>query len=104
VRTVVLGAFIVVIEYRGADLDRGSGTRTGLLEHAYDLETASLAAHRRGPPPRVGFPEPTRGWGSASLCPRCAECQAAVDEVVAGYVRTALRRQRSMRMNRTNLA
>jgi len=94
----VLGAFIVAIEYRGADLDRGSGTRTGLLEHAFDLETASLAAHR-GRPPRVGFPEPTRGWGSESLCPRCAECQAAVDEVVAGYVRTALRRHRQMRMN-----
>ncbi|MEO6500650.1 MAG: hypothetical protein ABIQ09_01920 [Jatrophihabitantaceae bacterium] len=87
----MLGAFIVAIEYRGADLDRGSGTRPGLLEHAYDLETASLAAHC-GEPPRVGFPEPDRGWGSASLCPRCAECKAVVDEVVADYIRTALRR------------
>lgn len=99
-QAVVLGAFIVVIEYRGADLDHGSGTRTGLLEHAYDLETASLAAHQRGRPPRVAFPEPTRGWGSASLCPRCAECQAAVDELVADYIRTTLRRQRSMRIKR----
>ncbi|MEO7262616.1 MAG: hypothetical protein ABI047_15375 [Jatrophihabitantaceae bacterium] len=90
----MLGAFIVAIEYRGDDLDRqGVGSRTGLLEHAYDLETASLAAHR-GQPPRVGFPEPTRGWGSASLCPRCARCQAAVDDLVADYVRTALRRHR----------
>jgi hypothetical protein len=97
VHAVVLGAFIVAIEYRGADLDPGGGTRTGLLEHAYDLETASLAAHR-GQSPRIGFPEPTRGWGSASLCPRCAECQAAVDEVVSAYVRTALRRHRVRRM------
>jgi hypothetical protein len=95
----VLGAFIVVIEYRGADLDPRSGaSRIGLLEHAYDLETASLAAHHDRPP-RIGFPEPTRGWGSASLCPRCAECQAAVDEVVADYVRTALRRHRPARFH-----
>ena len=90
---VVLGAFIVAIEYRGADLDRGSGARMGLLEHAFDLETASLPAHR-GRPPRIGFPAPARGWGSASVCPRCAECQAAVDQLVAGYVRAALRRHR----------
>jgi hypothetical protein len=96
----VLGAFIVAIEYRGADLEPdGGASRIGLLEHAYDVETASLPAHH-GRPPRVGFPAPARGWGTASLCPRCAECQVAVDEVVAGYIRTALRRHRLMRSNR----
>lgn len=90
----VPGAFIVAIEYRGADLDRrGGGSRIALLEHAYDAETGTLAAHHDRPP-RIGFPEPGRGWGSASLCPRCAECQAAVDELVAAYVRHSLRRHR----------
>jgi hypothetical protein len=93
----VLGAFIIAIEYRGPDLDRdGGGSRVALREHAYDLETAALAAHHDRPP-RIGFPRPNRGWGSAPLCPRCAECQAAVDEVVAGYVRNSLRRHRPVR-------
>ena len=96
----VRGAFIVAIEYRGADLDRGGGQRrVGVLEHAYDLETAELAAHHDRPP-RVGFPRPSRGWGSARLCPRCAECQAAVDELVTAYVRNTLRQHRPLRTNR----
>jgi hypothetical protein len=82
------------MEYRGTDLDRHRGARrVPLLEHAYDVETASLPAHSVGTP-RIGFPEPTRGWGSASLCPRCAECQAVVDEVVAAYIRAALAQHR----------
>ena len=93
-RAAVRGAFVVAIEYRGADLDRhAGGSRVGLLEHAYDVETATLAAHRDRPP-RVGFPEPVRGWGSASLCPRCPECQAAVDGIVSAYVRDSVRRHR----------
>jgi len=97
----VRGAFIVAIEYRGADLDqRGGGAlRVGVREHAYDLETAALAAHPDRPP-RIGFPQPTRGWGSAPLCPRCAECQAALDELVAAYVRNNLRHHRPSWANR----
>jgi hypothetical protein len=96
----VRGAFVVAIEYRGADLDRhGAASRIGVLEHAYDVETAALAAHHDRPP-RIGFPEPSRGWGSVSSCPRCAECQAVVDELVATYVRTILRRHRPVRSNR----
>jgi hypothetical protein len=92
----VKGTFIVAVEYRGADVDRYRGARrVPLLEHAYDLETATLAAHV-DEPPRIGFPEPTRGWGSASLCPRCAQCQAVIDEVVAAYVRSALRQHRAL--------
>ena len=92
--------FIVAIEYRGPDLDRhGRASRIGVLEHAYELETAALAAHPDRPP-RIGFPEPSRGWGSPALCPRCAECQAAVDELVAAYVRTSLRRHRPARPHR----
>ncbi|HEX8303674.1 MAG TPA: hypothetical protein VF612_02265 [Jatrophihabitans sp.] len=92
----VRGAFIVAIEYRGADLDqRGGASRVGVLEHAYDVETAALAAHH-DQPPRVGFPRPSRGWGSASLYPRCAECQAAVDELVVAYVRNNLRQHRPL--------
>jgi hypothetical protein len=97
VDATVRGAFIVAIEYRGADLDRqGGACRVGVLEHAYDVETAALATHHDRPP-RIGFPEPGRGWGSASLCPRCAECQAAVDELVAAYVRNSLVRHRPVR-------
>ncbi len=93
-QAAVRGAFVVAIEYRGPDLDRNaSESRVGLLEHAYDVETATLAAHRDRPP-RIGFPEPGRGWGSASLCPRCPVCQAAVDELVTAYVRQSLRRHR----------
>ena len=93
-QAAVRGTFVVAIEYRGADLDRhASGSRVGLLEHAYDVETAMLAAHHDRPP-RIGFPEPGRGWGTASLCPRCPVCQAAVDDLVSAYVRDRLRRHR----------
>jgi hypothetical protein len=70
------------------------------LEHAYDVETAALAAHQDRPP-RIGFPEPGRGWGSESLCRRCPECQAAVDELVADYVRNILRQHRPVRSVRS---
>jgi hypothetical protein len=100
VQATVRGAFIVAVEYRGADLDQqGGASRVGVREHAYDVETAALAAHH-DLPPRVGFPEPSRGWGSESLCPRCAECQAAVDALVAAYVRNSLRHHRPAWSNR----
>ncbi|WP_311421631.1 hypothetical protein [Jatrophihabitans lederbergiae] len=83
--------FVVAIEYRGADIDPHRDTaRVAVLEHAYGLETATLAAHA-GQEPRVAFPAAVRGWATPSESARCAECAAAVDEIVAAFVRVALR-------------
>jgi hypothetical protein len=83
--------FVVAIEYRGADIDPHRDTsREPVLEHAYGLETATLAAHE-GCEPRFAFPSIVRGWATPSQGARCAECAAAVDGIVAAFVRVALR-------------
>jgi hypothetical protein len=79
-------AFVVAVEYLGADISDTDDGRTGwprtpALEHAYDLETASLAAHR-GRPPRYAFPAHQRGWTTTSDIARCPQCTAGVDAII----------------------
>lgn len=68
--------FIVVMECLGAGLppDGADGRRVPVREHAYDLDTATLAGHPPGTGPRVGFPS----------------CQRAVQGIVRDLIATAV--------------
>jgi hypothetical protein len=81
------------MEYLGAELSAGvDGRRVPVCEHAYDLETATLAGHPpgSGPRPRVGFPSCQRGWNSPPQAGRCPDCDAAVERIVRDLIATAI--------------
>jgi hypothetical protein len=60
------------MEYLGAGLGAGvGGRRVPVCEHAYDLETATLAGHPPGSGPRWGF-LPASAAGIARLKPAAA--------------------------------
>ncbi len=83
--------FIVVMEYLGAGLSAGtSGRRVPICEHAYDLETATLAGHCAEPRFLVGFPCCQRGWNSQPQAGRCPDCDVAVQRVVRDLIATAV--------------
>lgn len=67
-----------------------SGRRVPVCEHAYDLETETLAGHRPGSGPRVGFPCCQRGWNSQPQADRCPDCDVAVQRVVRDLIATAI--------------
>ena len=84
-------AFIVVMEYRGETLSPGEGApRVPVCEHAYDLQTATLAGHHASPLPRVGFLACSRGWNSQPVAARCPDCdtimQCLVRDLIAAVV------------------
>lgn len=83
--------FIVAMEYLGDGLGAGtSGRRVPVREHAYDLETATLAGHLPGAGPRVRFPTRPRGWKSQPQAGRCPACNAAVQRIVRDLIATAV--------------
>jgi hypothetical protein len=85
--------FIVAVEYRGTDLQPHTAERrTGIREHAYDVDTETVVDHR--PPamaPRLGFPNPQRAWNSAPQLARCADCAETVTRTVVAIITAALR-------------
>ena len=84
-------AFIVAMEYRGETLRTGVGNfRIPVCEHAYDLETATLAGHPAGQLPRVGFPACQRGWNSQPEAARCPDCDTIVQRVVRDLITAAV--------------
>lgn len=77
---------VVAIEYVGEDVPAVIGSpRRPLLEHAYDLSTGTMPAHL-GHSPRVGFPDPRRGWPTTPRVTRCAGCTLAVTDLVRDLV------------------
>ena len=84
-------AFIVTMEYRGQALRPGEGAlRVPVCEHAYNLETATLAGHRAGDLPRIGFPARQRGWNSPPEAARCPACDTIVQRIVRDLIATVL--------------
>lgn len=79
------------MEYLGAGLGAGTdGRRVPVREHAYDLETATLAGHPVGSGPRVGFPPCQRGWNSQPQVGRCPACDIEVQRMVSDLIATAI--------------
>lgn len=77
--------WVVAIEYAGPDLElQCPAPRRPLLEHAFDIDTGELA--HGGPPLRVGFVHPARGWPAPTQLARCLACTHAVTAGVAGVV------------------
>jgi hypothetical protein len=88
-------AFVVAVEYRGAHIAApGDTSRIGVCEHAYDLQSATLAGHLSGKVLRVAFPTRQRGWNTDPELARCADCNAAVESIVRAVVLTILNRHR----------
>lgn len=83
-------AFIVAVEYRGQDAGGQGSARVPTCQHAYDLDTASLAGHRSGARPRVAFPVQQRAWNADPLAVRCPDCDAAVEQIVRDLIGGAL--------------
>lgn len=72
----------MAIEYAGADIPAEvGGSRRPLLEHAYEVHSGLLLAHPQHAP-RVGFPDPGRGWPSTPRVPRCGTCTLAVTDLM----------------------
>jgi ssDNA-binding Zn-finger/Zn-ribbon topoisomerase 1 len=83
--------FIVAMENLGARLGAGpGGRRIPVCEHAYDLETATLAGHPSGHVLRVGFPSCQRGWNSQPQAVRCPDCDTAVQRMARDLIATAI--------------
>jgi hypothetical protein len=83
--------FIVVMEYLGKTLGTGEcGSRVPICEHAYNVETATLAGHPAGQPPRVGFPACQRGWNSQLETARCPDCDTIVQRIVRDLIIAAM--------------
>jgi hypothetical protein len=83
--------FIVAMEYLGAGLGAGvGGRRVPLCEHAYNLETATLAGHPPRSGPRVGFPSCKRSWNSQPRAVRCPDCDTAVQYIVRDLIVIAI--------------
>ncbi len=84
-------AFIVAMEYRGETLGAGGGaSRVPVCEHAYNLETTTLAGHPAGQLPRVGFPACQRGWNSQPEAARCPGCDTIVLRIVPDLITAAV--------------
>ncbi len=84
-------AFVVAVEYRGETLTAGtSAPRVPVCEHAYELETATLAGHAAQEIPRLGFPARQRGWNSRSQTARCLDCDAVVQRIVREVICIAM--------------
>jgi hypothetical protein len=97
-------AFVVAMEYRGAEILVQEGqARVPLREHAYDIGTAALADHplsldaaraehppSHGALPRVAFPYPSIGWNTTPQSPRCVACEVAVIAIVRDAITHAL--------------
>ena len=82
--------FVVAVEYLGADVDRRRGTpRVPVCEHAYEIRSATLAAHDDHPP-RYAFPTQRRGWASEPEVVRCQACNSGVTAIVAHLVRSRI--------------
>ena len=80
-----MAIWVVAVEYAGPDIEpHRPAPRRPLLEHAYDVETGLLA--HGGPPVRVGFDHPPRGWPAAPQRVRCLACTRAVATVITGVV------------------
>ena len=80
-------AFIVVLEYSGAPLLADAAAfRIPVCEHAYELETGTLAGHPAGDLPRIGFPACQRGWNSPAQTSRCLACDIAVQRIVRDII------------------
>lgn len=78
--------FVVAMEYRGADVEWHHGAaRVPVCEHAFDVRSATLAAHD-GHPPRFAFPTQRRGWSSEPEVLRCQACDSGVSAVVAELI------------------
>jgi ssDNA-binding Zn-finger/Zn-ribbon topoisomerase 1 len=83
--------FIVAMEYLGAGLGaKVGGRRVPVCEHAYNLETATLARHPPRSGPRVGFPSCQRGWNSQPQAVRCPDCDTAVQRMARDLIATAI--------------
>lgn len=84
-------AFVVAMEYRGDTLAAGaSALRVPVCEHAYELETATLAGHPARTLPRVGFPARQRGWNSPPQAARCPNCDTVVQRIVREVICIAM--------------
>lgn len=80
-------AFIVVMEYLGPSLGpRLPAPRAPACEHAYDLESGTVAGHPAAEQPRIGFPGEQRGWNSPPQTARCADCDVAVQRIVRDLI------------------
>jgi hypothetical protein len=62
------------LEYCVAEDNQHDSAPAPTCQHAYDLDTATLAGHRSGRQPRVAFPAPQRGWNSEPVAARCPDC------------------------------
>jgi hypothetical protein len=84
-------AFIVAMEYCREPVGTEKGTsRVPFCEHAYDLETATLAGHSAGQLPRVRFPACQRGWNSQPEAARCQDCDTIVQRIVRDLITAAV--------------
>lgn len=83
--------FVVAMEYRGETLTAGaSARRVPVCEHAYNLETATLAGHPAQEMPRLAFPARPRGWNSQPQAARCLACDTAVQNIVREVIALAV--------------
>jgi hypothetical protein len=83
--------FIVAVEYGGTDLQpRTAERRTGIREHAYDLDTDSRRPHPTLDQSPFGFPHPQRAWNSTPQLARCADCAEAVTRTLVAIITAAL--------------
>jgi len=79
------------MEYLGAGLGAGAGgRRVPVCEHAYNLESATLAGHPPRSGPRVAFPSCQRGWNSQPQAVRCSDCDTAVQYIVRDLIAIAI--------------
>ncbi len=79
--------FIVTMEYLGAG---ACGRRVPVCEHAYDLETATLAGHPAADMPRVAFPSCQRDWNTEPQTDRCPDRDTAVQRIIRDLITAAL--------------
>ena len=89
----VLQVFVVAVEYRGPDITTPTvgEARVAVCEHAYDLQTATLAGHPDNQRVRIAFPTRIRGWNTSPQTHRCPDCDAAVTAIVRDLITAALR-------------
>lgn len=83
--------FVVAMEYRGDTLESEvAAPRVPVREHAYGLETATLAGHPDQELPRLGFPGRQRGWNSHPETTRCPDCDCAMQRIVRAVISAAI--------------
>jgi hypothetical protein len=76
--------------HRGHGIPWRRGRRVPVCEHAYDLETATLAGHPAGSGPGWGFPSCQCGWNSQPQAVRCPDCDTAVQRMARDLIATAI--------------